>query len=53
MHKGFVLRRGNDGLTTIIDAKGRQLSQTMKFLEYDTARGFLDHWMALRNKEAK
>jgi len=44
-HEGFVLKRGKDGLITIIDANGNPLSETMKFLEYETASAFLDQWL--------
>ena len=47
-HKAFILKRGNDGLITIINASGNPLSQTMKLLEYKTARAFLDHWVVRR-----
>lgn len=45
-HKGFVLKRGKDGLITIIDANGNPLSETVTFIEYETASAFLDRWVA-------
>jgi hypothetical protein len=45
-HKGFVLKRGTDEFITIIDANGNPLSETMKFLEHETASAFLDRWVA-------
>ncbi len=52
-HKGFVLKRGKSGLITIINANGGPLSETMKFLEYETASAFLDRWIVTRNNEGK
>ncbi len=52
-HKGFVLKRGKSGLITIINANGDPLSETMKFLEYETAGTFLDHLVATRKIEGK
>ncbi len=53
MHKGFLLSRGKDGLITVIDENGDFLSETMKFLEFETARGFLDQWLSQKDKSER
>jgi hypothetical protein len=47
--KGFILRKGDDGLITIIDATGRPLSEDMKFAKSDAGRAFVDQWVATRS----
>ncbi len=54
-HKGFTLegRRKKDGLITIRDADGNLLSNTMKFIDFEVARSFLDHWVTKQKKQGK
>jgi len=51
-YRGFVLRKGDDGLVMIIDATGKPLSEDVKFAKATTARAFLDQWVA-RNDQTK
>ena len=50
-YKGFVLRRGDDGLIMVIDATGKPLSDDVKFAKAITARAFLDQWTARQDAE--
>jgi len=52
-HKGFVLKTGRDGLISIFCASGEPLAAAVKFVEMDTARSFLNRWLAAREKERK
>ncbi len=47
------LRRKKDGLITIRDADGNLLSNTMKFIDFEAARSFLDHWVTKQKKQGK
>ncbi len=53
MHKGFLLRRGKDGLITVIDENGDLLSDTMKFLDFETVRVFLDQWLSPKDESPR
>jgi hypothetical protein len=49
-YKGFVLKKGNDGLVTIFCASGFPLTRAFKFIEFETARSFVDQWVSLHEK---